>query len=73
MTKDFDSIDTPAGERAVPDLEILLEVARRANWDALHGPKHLRAGRFRPDAGDPPEVDPASEPVRPVDGAPRQD
>lgn len=29
-------------------LEILLEAARRANWDALHGPRHLRAGRFRP-------------------------
>ena len=30
-------------------LEVLLEVARRANWDALHGPVHLRNGRFRPD------------------------
>ena len=35
----------------VPDterkLEIMLEAARRATWDALHGPKHLRSGRFR--------------------------
>jgi hypothetical protein len=27
-------------------LELLLEAARRANWDALHGPPHLRTGRF---------------------------
>jgi hypothetical protein len=30
------------------ELEILLEAARRANWDALQGPMHLRSGRFRP-------------------------
>ena len=30
------------------ELEILLEAARRANWDALHGPVHLRTGRFQP-------------------------
>ena len=28
------------------ELEILLEAARRATWDALHGPRHLRSGRF---------------------------
>src|SRR5690349_20084164 len=27
-------------------LEILLEAARRANWDAQHGPPHLRSGRY---------------------------
>lgn len=27
-------------------LEILEEAARRANWDARHGPLHLRTGRF---------------------------
>ena len=27
-------------------LELLQEVARRANWDAQHGPQHLRSGRF---------------------------
>jgi len=27
-------------------LELLREVARRANWDAQHGPRHLRTGRF---------------------------
>lgn len=26
--------------------ELLQEAARRANWDAQHGPKHLRTGRF---------------------------
>ena len=37
-----------------PELEILLEAARRATWDALHGPRHLRSGRFNPsdEAGD---------------------
>jgi Uma2 family endonuclease len=29
-------------------LECLLEAARRANWDAMRGPPHLRTGRFRP-------------------------
>jgi hypothetical protein len=28
------------------ELQILLEAARRATWDALHGPMHLRSGRF---------------------------
>jgi hypothetical protein len=28
------------------ELALLLEVARRANWDATQGPDHLRAGRF---------------------------
>lgn len=28
------------------DLELVLEAARRANWDAQHGPAHLRTGRF---------------------------
>lgn len=27
--------------------ELFLEAARRANWDALHGPRHLRSGRFK--------------------------
>ena len=27
-------------------LELVLEAARRANWDALHGPRHLRSGRY---------------------------
>lgn len=28
------------------DLELVLEAARRANWDAQRGPAHLRSGRF---------------------------
>jgi hypothetical protein len=30
------------------ELEVLLEAARRATWDALHGPTHLRSGRYLP-------------------------
>jgi hypothetical protein len=30
----------------VDELTLLLEAARRANWDAMHGPRHLRSGRF---------------------------
>jgi hypothetical protein len=53
------------------DIEILLEAARRANWDALHGPRHLRSGRFRPvrDPGDA-EVAPAPRPQEPGDDTP---
>jgi hypothetical protein len=28
------------------ELKLLLEAARRATWDAKHGPNHLRSGRF---------------------------
>ena len=35
----------PSAERR---LEIMLEAARRATWDAVHGPKHLRSGLYRP-------------------------
>ncbi|HEX5053922.1 MAG TPA: AAA family ATPase [Planctomycetota bacterium] len=34
------------------ELEIMLEAARRATWDALHGPRHLRSGRFHPSDDD---------------------
>lgn len=27
-------------------IDVLEEAARRANWDAQHGPRHLRTGRF---------------------------
>ena len=30
------------------ELEVLFEAARRATWDALHGPAHLRSGRYHP-------------------------
>jgi hypothetical protein len=28
------------------ELALLLEAARRATWDATHGPAYLRSGRF---------------------------
>ena len=31
------------------ELEFLLEAARRATWNALHGPMYLGSGRFRPE------------------------
>ena len=40
---------TTPRDSAADDLDALLEAARRANWDALHGPRHLRSGRFRPE------------------------
>jgi hypothetical protein len=38
----------PGGTRPMPDEELshILEAVRRANWDALHGPLHLRTGRY---------------------------
>lgn len=46
MTKDSDS--SPISTPLTPEQkrEVLLEAARRANWDAMHGPTHLRTGRF---------------------------
>jgi hypothetical protein len=40
--------DSSAGTQALEfdELELLLEAARRATWDAKHGPIHLRSGRF---------------------------
>jgi hypothetical protein len=55
------------------ELEALLEAARRATWDALHGPRHLRSGRFHPeesDFGDGREA--SAEQSNPPDGAPRR-
>ena len=45
--KDSALANTTIDDPSSPKLEVLLEAARRANWDALHGPLHLRAGRFR--------------------------
>lgn len=43
-------IELPSADYAVArtKVEILLEAARRATWDATKGPRHLRSGRFRP-------------------------
>ena len=51
--EDFALSNAAKDERAQFKLEILLEAARRATWDALHGPRHLRAGRFHPFVGLP--------------------
>jgi hypothetical protein len=47
MTAEFDLVSIRSDEGMPSKIEVLLEAARRANWDALHGPKHLRAGRYR--------------------------
>lgn len=44
----------PMAKTDRPDsLALALEAARRATWDALQGPEHLRAGRYRPKASGP--------------------
>lgn len=48
MKEDSTLAGTKNDEQLTPKIRLLLEVARRASWDALHGPRHLRAGRFRP-------------------------
>ena len=49
-TKEFTLSNTPNDQR--PDkMAVLLEVARRANWDAMHGPVHLRSGSPQRPAG----------------------
>lgn len=44
MNKDSNS--SLQKRQVTEDLELVLEAARRANWDAQHGPVHLRTGRF---------------------------
>lgn len=44
MNKDSNSSTEKAP--VTEDLELVLEAARRANWDAQRGPAHLRSGRF---------------------------
>lgn len=44
MNKDLNS--SPEKAPVAEDLELVLEAARRANWDAQRGPAHLRSGRF---------------------------
>ena len=56
---DFWDMDEFTAEK---ELKCALESARRANWDALHGPRHLRTGRFRPDPTQlPPGTDAAAD------------
>jgi hypothetical protein len=51
-------------------LELLLEAARRATWDALKGPLHLRTGRFVPLDADPRLPSPAAQQGGAPDGTP---
>ena len=46
MTMDSDSSQPASDRDEARTLELLLEAARRANWDAQNGPRHLRSGRF---------------------------
>jgi hypothetical protein len=46
MTTDSALYDDTKKLDAEQEQELLLEAARRANWDAMHGPPHLRNGRF---------------------------
>ena len=40
--------DSKMSKRSI-SIEILREAARRAGWNAVHGPLHLRRGEFRPE------------------------
>jgi hypothetical protein len=55
----FDLTTTPESTPRDPELELLLEAARRATWDALHGPRYLRSGRFHPNSDDLSELETA--------------
>lgn len=41
----------PPSDHRNPELDLLLEAARRATWDAIHGPRHLRSGRVSSGGG----------------------
>jgi hypothetical protein len=41
-----DSLNTDATPEEQQALELVLEAARRANWEALHGPAYLHSGRY---------------------------
>ena len=72
-TGDFVLANTLRDELLTPKLEVVLEAARRANWDALHGPRHLRSGRFRPGShGHPENAGRAGQQGVATDGAARR-
>lgn len=70
----FALASTKRDERCSPKLEMLLEAARRASWDALRGPVHLRAGRFHPTSREQarPAAEGATQQGAAVDGASRR-
>lgn len=59
MIGDYGSKENPTDGQRDSELELLLEVARRANWAAMHGPQYLRSGRFCPSPAE--ELDAAGE------------
>jgi len=67
MDSDLSYIGESPEERE--GLEIILEAARRANWDALHGPAHLRSGRYF-EKGTPTIAGAAQQSVEPGGSAP---
>lgn len=46
MTKAFAAVPMRAEMTPEQRDAVLLEAARRANWEATHGPAYLRSGRF---------------------------
>lgn len=46
MTEDSDLSNSDESPEEREALELILEAARRANWDAIHGPAYLRSGRY---------------------------
>ncbi|MFT4514930.1 MAG: hypothetical protein ACI91B_003643, partial [Planctomycetota bacterium] len=69
---DFDLTTTSANDHRDPELDVLLEAARRATWDALHGPRHLRSGRFCPVEDELVTPDEATQLDDAADDAPRR-
>ena len=72
MMEDCTLSTKPRSEADAEELAALLEAARRATWDALHGPRHLRSGRFNPQPE--PDEDEAERAERGIatDGASRR-
>lgn len=71
MASNFDNTDATPDERDM--LALVFEAARRTNWDALHGPRHLRAGKYFVEGEHPLETSApqhGNEARRPADGAP---
>jgi hypothetical protein len=68
MIEAFDLMTNPEINPRDPDLELLREAARRATWDAMHGPRYLRSGRFHPECDDVSECETAND-VGQVSGA----
>jgi hypothetical protein len=69
MTMDSDLSNTDESPEEREALELILEAARRANWEALHGPAYLRSGRYF-EKGTPAIAGAAQQGVEPDGSAP---